>query len=121
MYRILSAAAAVVLGFAAPGMAEEVSVAAPGVAASLHEGPLDMVAYYGAAPEGAPGSMEVVATFAPKAGRGGHALRIAMALGDGDRVAFALPGYPATRYVFAREGGALTVAGETALRLALAE
>ncbi len=114
MFRVLSAA--VVLGLAVPALAEEVSVAAPGVAASLHEGPLDLVAYYGPAPEGA---IEVVATVAPKTGA--NALRVAMALGDGDRVSFAMPGYPSTLYTFARAGVTLTVSGATTIELASAE
>lgn len=117
MHRVLSAAV-VALGLAAPALAEEVSVQAPGVAASLHEGPLDMVAYYGPAPEA---GMEVIATFAPKTGRGAHAMRIAMALGEGDRVSFAMPGFPATRYVFARTGETLSVESTTLVELALAE
>jgi putative glutamine amidotransferase len=77
-------------------------------AASLHEGPLDMVAYYEPAPSGA---LEVTATFASRVVRVMSAgpMRVLMALGDCDDVAFAMPGYPDALYRFVRAGDAVTV------------
>ena len=77
---------------------------APIEAASLHDGPLDMVAYYVPA-EG--GTLEVTATFAEHEAT--PPMRIVMALGDGDDVAFAMPGYPQALYRFTRAGEAVTV------------
>ena len=92
-------AAALILAAAAPAPAEEARMTRPIEAGSLHEGPLDMVAYW--TPRG--DAYELVATFAPKAG--GAPLRIVMALAEGDRAAFALPGHPQSLYGFARRGG----------------
>jgi hypothetical protein len=79
-------------------------------AASLHEGPLDMVAYY--LPH-AGGALEVTATFAAHEPRPhpepAPPMRIVMALGDGDDVAFAMPGYPGALYRFTRSGEAVTI------------
>jgi hypothetical protein len=36
-------------------------------------------------------------------------MRIVMALGDGDDVAFAMPGYPGALYRFARSGEVVTI------------
>ena len=93
-------AAALILPAAAPAAsAEEARMTRPIEAGSLHEGPLDMVAYW--IPRG--DAYELVATFAPKAG--GAPLRVVMALAEGDRTAFALPGHPGALYGFARRGG----------------
>ena len=92
-------AAALILAAAAPAPAEEARMTRPIEAGSLHEGPLDMVAYW--TPRG--DAYELVATFAPKAG--GAPLRVVMALAEGDRTAFALPGHPGALYGFARRGG----------------
>lgn len=89
---------------ALPALAEDVTVDRAISAASLHEGPLDMVAYYTGAENDA---LEVVATFA--AGNGDAPARAVMALNDGDAVRFALPGYPQALYGFARTGDAVTV------------
>jgi hypothetical protein len=75
-------------------------------AASLHEGPLHMVAYYVPA---AGGTLEVTATFASRAEGSFNPMRIVMVLADGDDVAFAMPGYPEALYRFARAGAAVTV------------
>jgi hypothetical protein len=89
---------------AAPALAEEAAMRQSIEAASLHEGPLDMVAYYLPAPDGA---LEVTATFAARSG--GAPMRVVMALGDGDDVAFAMPGYPDALYRFARSAQVVAV------------
>ena len=82
--------------------------------ASLHEGVLDMVAYYQPA---AGGTLEVSATFAPRTVRmmADAPMRIVMVLADGDDIAFAMPGYPDTRYRFARSGDAVTFSARPVL------
>jgi hypothetical protein len=102
--RALAVVAAVLL--AGPGLAEEATVTRAVEAASLHEGPLDMVAYYAETPGGA---LEVTATFAPRDAAAAAPMRIVMALGDGDDVAFAMPGFPRALYRFSRSGEAVTV------------
>jgi hypothetical protein len=91
---------------AGPGLAEEMTMIRAIEAASLHEGPLDMVAYYEPA---ASGAFEVTATFAPHEPSAYDPMRIVMLLGDGDDVAFAMPGYPEALYRFIRAGAAVTV------------
>jgi hypothetical protein len=103
MRRVLTVAAILLAG---PVLAEETTVHRAIEAASLHEGPLDMVAYYVPV---AGGALEVVATFAPREAPAARPMRIVMALGDGDDVAFAMPGYPEALYRFARAGDAVTV------------
>jgi hypothetical protein len=107
-----AAAAIAVALLAGPGLAEEMTMTRAIEAASLHEGPLDMVAYYRPVTGGA---LEVTATFAPR-DRARQPLRIVMALGDGDDVAFAMPGYPDARYRFVRSGPHVT-ASVRAVRL----
>ena len=89
-----------------PGMAEEMTMTRAIEAASLHEGPLDMVAYYVAGPDG---GLEVKALFAPRDQYAAEPMRIVMVLGDGDDVAFAMPGFPQALYRFARAGEAVKV------------
>jgi hypothetical protein len=101
---------------AASTAAEEVTIAAPIQAGSLHEGPLDMVLYYRPVPDGL---LEVTGTYAPKAG--GEARRFVMALSDGDAVSFAMPGYPQATYSFRRNAGTVTAAGAVAGRGSLAD
>jgi hypothetical protein len=93
---------------AAPALAEQSSMSNPIDAASLHEGPLDMVAYYEPAPHGA---LEVTATFAPRAVTmmAAAPMRIVMALSEGDDVAFSMPGYPDALYRFTRTGSTVAV------------
>ena len=91
---------------AGPGRAEETTVTRAIEAASLHEGPLDMVAYYRPVDGG---SLEVTATFAPHDPSAFEPMRIVMVLRDGDDVAFAMPGYIEALYRFRRDGTAVTV------------
>jgi hypothetical protein len=105
-HRLALAVAAALL--AGPALAEQMTMDRAIEAASLHEGPLDMVAYYRPVPGGV---LEVTATFAPRTVTMMSAapMRIVMVLADGDDVAFAMPGYPQARYRFARDGEAITV------------
>lgn len=97
------------LGLAAaatlPARAETVTVNTPIAAASLHEGPLDMVAYY---VETSPEAYEVTATFAPR-GENAAPMRVVLALRDGDSATFAMPGYRGANYGFSRTGGAVSI------------
>jgi hypothetical protein len=98
-------AAALLAALAGPALAEEITVRRAIEAASLHEGPLDMVAYYQPAPDGA---LAVTATFVAR-DKGAEPMRVVMGLGDGDDVGFAMPGYPQALYRFVRSGDAVTV------------
>ena len=73
---------------------------------SLHDGPHDMVAYYRAVDDGA---LEVTATFLAHDAAAFEPQRIVMALGDGDDVSFAMPGYPHALYRFERAGSRVVV------------
>lgn len=83
-------------------------------AGSLHEGPLDMVAYWQA---DAAGALVVTATFAERDAPEAQPMRVVMALGEGDAVAFAMPGFPEALYRFSRTGEIVAVSvGEAPLR-----
>jgi hypothetical protein len=103
-----AAAVAAALG-AGPALADMMTMRQPIEAASLHDGPLDMVAYYLPV---AGGALEVTAIFATHEPQPESdpvpPMRIVMALGDGDDVAFAMPGYPQALYRFVRSGEAVT-------------
>ncbi|TAM94680.1 MAG: hypothetical protein EPN45_24065 [Rhizobiaceae bacterium] len=91
-----------------PALAEEAIIGHPIEAGSLHEGRLDMVAYY-VPVDG--GLLEVTATFAPKGGDDSQ--RVVMGLAAGDSVAFSMPGYQDTLYAFSRSGENVMVSTET--------
>jgi hypothetical protein len=93
---------------ALPAAADEMTVDRPIQAASLHDGPLDMVAYY--LPKA--GGLEVTATFISRED-GAQPMRVVMLLADGDDVAFAMPGHLDALYRFARSGPALSVSVRT--------
>lgn len=95
-------------GVAFSALAEESMIENAMASASLHQGPLDMVATY--EPSGAD-ALAVSATFAPRTGTMMSAgpTRVVVALGDGDAVAFSVPGYPQAVYRFARTGAAVSV------------
>jgi hypothetical protein len=113
---------ALLLGAAAmPALAEEAEIRQPveaarlheGEAASLHEGALDMVAYYTELDSGAyEGAYEVVATFAEKSGESPARVRLAMQ--EGDALQFSMPGDRGTLYGFARDNGTLSITAEPA-------
>lgn len=115
MFRRVIFSAALALGAAPPAGAEEASVHEPIVAVSLHEGPLDMVAYY---TETGAGAFEVVATFRSRQDEAPE--RVDMALEDGDDVHFSMPGYPQALYGFSRIGTRLGVSVDTVCSLASA-
>ncbi|MDX8481561.1 hypothetical protein RFN28_24310 [Mesorhizobium sp. VK24D] len=98
----------VALFMATPVLAEEATIGRPVQAGSLHEGRLDMVAYY-VPVDG--DLLEVTATFAPK--DGGDPQRVVMGLADRDSVAFSMPGYRDSLYAFSRSGEKVTVSTET--------
>jgi hypothetical protein len=113
MHRIafrLGAATVAAAVLALPALADTMTMSRPIEAASLHDGPLDMVAYYVPLDDGA---LEVTATFAEHEPQPepepAAPMRIVMALGDGDDVAFAMPGYRQALYRFVRAGDAVTV------------
>jgi hypothetical protein len=78
--------------------AEEVTISHALAAGSLHEGALDMVAYWLDGPDGA---LEVTATFRDRA-TDDEPMRIVMPMQDGDALSFGMPGYPSLLYTFAR-------------------
>ena len=105
-------ALAAVLGAAliAPAQAEEVTISKPMAAGSLHEGPLDMVAYWLDGPEG---SLELTATFRDRE-TDDEPMRIVMPMQNGDSLSFGMPGYRGTLYSFARTGREISISVETA-------
>lgn len=107
---------------AAPAFAEDFVLRAPLQSASLHEGPVDMNAYYEPTEEfGAEaGLLKVTATYAtrdaaPETGR------LVLVMRDGDGVSFELPGLPGATYSFARAGDVVTVRSTAELRTASVE
>ena len=96
---VVSAASLFCTFFAAQASAEEGVMSRPIQAASLHEGPLDMVSYWVPLADGA---FEVTATFIAR-DIGAEPMRIVMALVDGDGTTFAMPGYRSALYSFARK------------------
>lgn len=92
-------------GLAFQVMADESSMSRPIEAATLHDGPLDMVAYF--QPD-AEGKLVVTATFAARVSDA-EPMRVVLALADGDDVAFAMPGFLEAVYHFTRAGERVTV------------
>ena len=110
--KTLSASLLAALFLATPALAEEVTIGRPIEGGSLHEGHLDMVAYY-VPVDG--DLLEVTATFAPKTGD--DPLRVIMGLANGDSVAFSMPGHQDSLYAFSRSGKEVTVSTKTDARL----
>lgn len=117
MSRIACLAVIGLTALAVPAAAEEVTVAQPLAAASLHEGPLDLVAYF---LETGTDAIEVTATFAPRTARA-EPVRVVMALEDGDATTFSVPGFRGSNYSFARAGDALIVSVAPLTRMASIE
>jgi hypothetical protein len=92
----------------APAQAEEVTISRALAAGSLHEGPLDMVAYWTEVPEGA---LELTATFRNRA-TDDEPMRIVMPMQDGEALAFGMPGYEGSLYSFARSGQQISISVE---------
>jgi hypothetical protein len=108
-FRLAAALSASLLAatfLAGVAMAETASMTRDIEGVGLHDGPHDMVAYYRAVDGGA---LEVTATFLARDADGFEPQRIVMALGDGDDVSFAMPGYPQALYRFARVGSRVIV------------
>ncbi|MFQ8431172.1 hypothetical protein [Amaricoccus sp. W119] len=114
---LLAAAAALL---AAPAFAEDFVLKAPNQGMSLHEGPVDMTAYYEPAEGAEAGLVKVTATYATRdAAR--ETGRLVMVMRDGDGVSFELPGLPGATYSFARAGDVVTVRSVAELRTASVE
>jgi hypothetical protein len=92
----------------APAQAEEVTISQEIAAGSLHEGALDMVAYWVEVPDGA---LELTATFRDRA-TDDEPMRIVMPMQDGDALAFGMPGYDGALYSFARSGQEISISVE---------
>ena len=103
-------ALAVLLGttMVASARAEEVTISHALAAGSLHEGALDMVAYWLDGPDGA---LELTATFRDRT-TDDEPMRIVMPMQDGDALSFGMPGYEASLYSFARSGQEITISVE---------
>ena len=112
-------AVAAVLGAAliAPAQAEEATISRAMAAGSLHEGPLDMVAYWMDGPEG---SLELTATFRDRA-TDDEPMRIVMPMRDGDALSFGMPGYRGPLYSFARTGREISMSVEIKPQLVAAK
>ena len=91
-----------------PAQAEEVTISRALAAGSLHEGALDMVAYWTEVPDGA---LELTATFRDRA-TDDEPMRVVMPMQDGDALAFGMPGYPGALYSFARSGQEISISVE---------
>ena len=92
----------------APAHAEEDTISKAMAAGSLHEGPLDMVAYWLDGPDGA---LELTATFRDRATED-EPMRIVMPMQDGDALSFGMPGYRGPLYSFARTGREISMSVE---------
>jgi hypothetical protein len=103
-------ALAILLGatMVASARADEVTISHALAAGSLHEGALDMVAYW---LEGPNGALELTATFRDRA-TDDEPMRIVMPMQDGDALSFGMPGYEASLYSFARIGKEVTISVE---------
>jgi hypothetical protein len=95
----------VALTLATGVLAESATMSRPIQAGSLHEGPLDMVAYWVPLEDT---GFEVTATFIGRMA-GDQPMRIVMKLEEGDDVAFSMPGYRTALYRFARGNDAVDV------------
>ena len=92
----------------APAQAEEVTISQALAAGSLHDGALDMVAYWLDGPDGA---LELTATFRDRA-TDDEPMRIVMPMQNGDALSFGMPGYEDSLYSFARSGQQITISVE---------
>ncbi len=85
--------------------AEDAALVKPIQAGSLHEGPLDMVAYYVPLRNEA---YEVTATFIGRM-PGDQPMRVVMKMDEGDDVSFAMPGYRSAQYRFQLSEGSVDI------------
>ena len=88
--------------------AEEVTISHALTPGSLHEGALDMVAYWLDGPDGA---LELTATFRDRT-TDDEPMRIVMPIQDGDALSFGMPGYDNSLYSFARSGKEISISVE---------
>lgn len=93
---------------ASAAAADQIELSSPMQGASLHDGDIDMVVYYLDQHD----HFEVVATYAPK-GEPYEPSRFRLAMADGDKMRFALPGEGQVMYGFVRTGGTVRVSAET--------
>ncbi len=101
--------AATALGLAhTPAAADETLLTAPGQTATLTGGAVEMMATYRPTDWD---TFEVTAIFAAS-GWTNEPMRVRMAMQDGDRVAFSIPGYPDQLFRFSRGGAALAASVE---------
>jgi hypothetical protein len=91
-----------------PAHAEDVTISQALAAGSLHDGALDMVAYWLKVPDG---SLELTATFRDRA-KDDEPMRLVMPMQDGDALAFGMPGYEGALYSFARSGQEISISVE---------
>jgi hypothetical protein len=108
MRNVLSASVVFFNLLAVPVAAEEAVMSMPIQAASLHDGPLDMVAYWTNLDDG---GFEVTATFIARTA-GAEPMRIAMRLAEGEDVSFGIPGHRSALYRFSRRDGIVDVSVE---------
>jgi ABC-type glycerol-3-phosphate transport system substrate-binding protein len=105
---IILAAALSAAPLASAAQAETISLSAPLAGATLHSNDIAMSAYFVEADAGA---FKVVVTYVGDA-PSDRPQRIVMALSDGDKVQFGLPGRPGTLYAFSRNGGVVTISDQ---------
>ena len=98
--KLFALAAVLASTLAATADAEEVTIGRALAAGSLHEGALDMVAYWTQLPVG---PLEVTATFRDRT-TSDEPMRVVMPMEDGDSLSFGMPGYEGALYSFARTG-----------------
>src|SRR3712207_4413923 len=108
MIRTFALAALLGSTLIASAQAEEVTISQALAAGSLHEGALDMVAYWTEMPDGA---LELTASFRDAA-TDDEPMRIVMPMQDGDALAFGMPGYEDALYSFARSGKEISISVE---------
>jgi hypothetical protein len=105
---VLLSATASLAQEAAASEVEAVTISRALAAGSLHDGPLDMVAYW---LDGEDGALELTATFRDRA-TDDEPMRIVMPMQDGDALSFGMPGYRGVLYSFARTGREISISVE---------
>lgn len=108
MTKSLLAAGAFLVLLSGIAPAEEAVMLEPIQAASLHQGPLDMVAFWQHLDDG---GFELTATFRAREPEA-QPMRVVMKLEEGDSVRFAMPGYASALYTFERTDARVTAAVE---------
>ena len=101
----LAAAFSATVLSASTAMANEIRLDKPATGATLHGREIDMSVYY---TEDNTGAFVVVATYLGKSGHDEPG-RLVMALSDGEKVQFGIPGERGSIYMFVREGNRISV------------